>query len=206
MSYAQYCSERPLTPQKKAYTFPWVAYPYSTIFLCHSVNTVLMRKKKKKWYFQQTRNSSNQSLLCHLAILTTNRLFWRTWPVTQQGEMLSWWANVCWVAASQYGQDGSLLEIHVEKISCPSKAASVMALQCWRRKVLSLGKVSWLLSSPRGKAGEAQACCVHLCAYAPHASTSLHRARNVSLPFTLPTVAPAGSLLFTSPGTCCFSF
>lgn len=112
--------------------------------------------------------------------------FWRTWPVTQRGEMLSWWANVCWDAAAQYGQDGSLLEIHVEKISCPSKTASVAALQCWRRKVLSLGKVSWLLSSPRGKAGEAQACCVHLCAYATHGSTSLHRARNVSLPFTLP--------------------
>lgn len=111
--------------------------------------------------------------------------------------MLSWWANVCWDAASQYGQDGSLLEIHVEKISRPSKTASVAALQCWRRKVLSLGKVSWLLSSTRGKAGEAQACCVHLCAYATHGSTSLHGARNVFLPFTLPTVTPAGSVLFT---------
>lgn len=73
----------------------------------------------------------------------------------------------CHSTAFQFGQDGSVLEVHEEKILCPKKIASVLALWCQRRGFVTLGKVSWLsfpaVLFPSGKAEEAQACCTCLC-------------------------------------------
>lgn len=96
-----------------------------------------------------------------------NWLFWRTRPLTQKGEMLCWWANVCWDAAPQLYRDvmGAFLEVCEEKISCQSGTASIMALQCWKRKVLRLGKVSLPQWKGRGSTGLLHTVvCVHECA------------------------------------------
>lgn len=92
----------------------------------------------------------------------------------------------CCTTALQ-GCDGSILEVCEEKISCQSGTASIMALQCWKRKVLRLGKVSLPRWKGRGSTGLLHTVvCVHACAA---------QARNVFLSFTLPAVAPANSSL-----------
>jgi len=54
----------------------------------------------------------------------------------------------CHSTAFQCGQEGSVLEVHEEKILCLKRTASVLALWCWRGEALRLGKVSWLSFPP----------------------------------------------------------
>lgn len=123
-----------------------------------SVDTVFMpkkKKKRKKWCFQQGRNPSNQSLLFHPAFLTTKCGFfgehdlWHSEEKCFTGEQMS--LRRCHSTAFQCGQDGSVLEVHEEKILCLKRIALVLALQYWRREVLRLGSPGYpsqLLSSP----------------------------------------------------------
>lgn len=127
----------------------------SCIYLEHqllcNLSTVFMPKKKKKikkWCFQQARNPSNQSLLSPPAFLTTKCGFfgehdlWHSEEKCFAGEQMS--LLRCHSTAFQCGQDGSVLEVHEEKILCPERMASVLPLWCWRREVLRLGEVSCL--------------------------------------------------------------
>lgn len=179
------------------------------------------KKKRKKWCFQQARNPSNQSLLSHPAFLTTKCGFfgehdlWHSEEKCFAGEQMS--LLRCHSTAFQCGQDGSVLEVHEEKILCPERMASVLPLRYWRREVLRLGKVS-CLSFPaaffpmerRRKPRPAACFCACADVRATPTATGLQYAKNVFLSFSLPTVALADNLfclLLTviSPGACCFS-
>lgn len=74
----------------------------------------------------------------------------------------------------QYRQDGSVLEVHKEKMLCPEKIVSVSASWCWKREVLRLERVPCLFSpvEDRGRPGQACVCAT---------PTPLH-AKNVFVP------------------------
>lgn len=138
---------------KKMHTFPSAAYTYSTIFssvICQHTVDAKKKKKENKWCFQQSRNLSNQSLLSHPAFLTTKCEFFGEYDLWHSKEKCFTSEQMsllrCHSSVFQYGQDGSVLEVHDEKILCPEKIVSVLALWCWRREVLRLEKVSWLPS------------------------------------------------------------
>lgn len=94
-------------------------------------------------------------------------LFWRTWPLTQWGEMLCWWANVSaemplhsfsvWARWECFGSSWG--EDFVPRKNGLSPAFVVLEEGSFKAG----GGVLPVLPSyflPRGKAEEAQACCV----------------------------------------------
>lgn len=118
-----------------------------------SVNTLFMPKKKKEKISGVSSNPETlvTSLLSHPAFLTTKCEFFGEYDLWHSKEKCFTSEQMsllrCHSSVFQHGQDGSVLEVHEEKILCPEKIVSVLALWCWRREVLRLEKVSWL-SSP----------------------------------------------------------
>lgn len=113
----------------------------------------------------------------------------------------------CCSRALQCGRDGSVSEVHEEKILCPKGTASALALLCWRRGVIRLGRCPGCSSVVGRQRKPRSALCVCVCA--TPTATGLHHAKNVFVS-CLPAVAPANHLFclvfnVISPSPCCFS-
>lgn len=69
----------------------------------------------------------------------------------------------CCSRALQCGRDGSVSEVHEEKILCPKGTASALALLCWRREVLRLGRCPGCSSVVGRQRKPRSALCVCVC-------------------------------------------
>lgn len=164
------------------------------------------QKKEKKSGASSKPKTSKQNFPCHLAFPTTKLAFLEnmTSDTERRNALLVSECLLRCLTTALRGCDRSILEVCEEKISCRSGTASIMALQCWKRKVLRWGRYPF----PTEKAGEAQTCCtfvcVHACAAQACIKLEMFSCPSLCLQWFLPTLLSV-FLTIISPGTWCFS-
>lgn len=136
--------------------------PFSSL---SSINAVCMPKKRKKKSGASSKpKTSKQNFPCHLAFPTTKLAFLEnmTSDTERRNALLVSKCLLRCLTTALWGCDGSILEVCEEKISCRSGTASIMALQCWKRKVLRWGRYPPVKKQGKPRPAAHLCVCMHV--------------------------------------------